>query len=339
MLLRSVVCPVLFLLLSAPANAGPETRRQQAPAPLSAAETRAHEARLRRSLLSGVKSWAIQLRFLDRAALAASPTDLVVIDHAPHPKKDIEIPFLTHEVSDLKSGPNNKRRLVLAYLSIGEAERYRFYWKPEWEVSGTKPTWLGSENPQWPGDFAVDYTNPEWQSTIFGTPESYLDRIVAAGFDGVYLDRADAFQDREPESKDARDAMVRFIARLSDHARRSKPQFLVVMQNAEELIDDAGLRQRLDGIAKEDLAYGSDNSAIENPAEMVRDSLQYLRKAKRAGLAVFTLEYVTEPHKRERVRSMAAREGFRLHITERLLGTLSIDREAGAAPPAEPAVH
>lgn len=339
MLLRSVVLPIAVLLLSAPADAGPATHRQQAPALLNAAEARAHDSRIRRSLLSEVKSWTIQLRFLDRAALAASPTDLVVIDHAPHPKKDVEVPFLTSEVSDLKSGPDSKRRLVLAYLSIGEAERYRFYWKPEWEVAVTKPAWLGSENPQWPGDFAVDYTNPEWQSIIFGSPESYLDRIVAAGFDGVYLDRSDVFQDLEPARKDARDAMVRFISRLSDHARRVKPQFLVVMQNAEELIDDAGLRQRLDGIAKEDLAYGSDNSALENPPQMVRDSLQYLRKAKRAGLAVFTLEYVAEPNKRERVRSMAAREGFHLHVTERLLGTLSIDREAGTSPPVEPTVH
>ena len=33
---------------------------------------------------------------------------------------------------------------VLGYLSIGEAESYRFYWKPEWR--GAAPAWLGRPN-------------------------------------------------------------------------------------------------------------------------------------------------------------------------------------------------
>ena len=83
-------------------------------------------AQARRPKLSDVKSWAIQLRFLDRIALADAPVDLVVIDHAPHPAKDVEVPFTREEIEPLKVQSGGERRIVLAYLSIGEAERYRY---------------------------------------------------------------------------------------------------------------------------------------------------------------------------------------------------------------------
>jgi len=40
----------------------------------------------------------------------------------------------------------------------------------------------------------VKYWDKEWQQIIYGTPGAYLDRILKAGFDGVYLDLVDAFE-------------------------------------------------------------------------------------------------------------------------------------------------
>ena len=288
--------------------------------------------RTRRKAFAAVKSWGIQLRYLNRAALAASPFDLVVIDHAPHPKKDVEIPFTTAEIAPLKVKPDGSRRIVLAYLSVGEAERYRYYWKPEWDAAETRPDWLGDENVNWPGDYYVRFGDPEWQRLIFGTPSSYLDRIAAAGFDGVFLDRVDAYQDVQDTTPDSEDAMTRFIVRLADHARRINPNFMIVMQNAEELIGSKALAARLDALVKEDLLFGNANTEDANPQPMVRDTLANLRRARKAGLKVFVLEYVTTPEKVAQVRAVTNREGFNLHLTERLLGTLSID--SPAVPPA-----
>ena len=284
--------------------------------------------------MAGVKSWAIQLRFLDRPALAASPFDLVVIDHAPHPMKDVEIPFTPEEIAPLKVKPDGRRRLVLAYMSVGEAERYRYYWKSQWDAAVTRPKWLGAENPRWPGDYVVQYADPDWQAVIFGAPDSFLDRIMASGFDGVYLDRVDAFQDVEDTTPGAEDAMSGFMQRLADHAHRKRPEFLVVMQNAEELAKSKSLLARLDGIAKEDLMYGIDNGEGANPAEMVLDSLGYLRKSKRAGLKVLMLEYARSPAAIAATEHLAAREGFVLHVTDRMLGVLSPQAPLPAAPSA-----
>jgi cysteinyl-tRNA synthetase len=96
------------------------------------------------------------------------------------------------EVSSLKSKANGASRLVVAYMSIGEAEDYRYYWQTDWEES--PPSWLEEENPNWPGNYKVRYWDPAWQGVIFGDSSSYLDMILYAGLDGVYLDIIDAFE-------------------------------------------------------------------------------------------------------------------------------------------------
>jgi len=330
----ALVCALLAYPL---AQTAPAATKSRAADKAAAASDSKSEQRGRRDALAAVHTWAIQLRFIDREKLRQAPLDLIVIDHAPHPKRDIEIPFLPADIAALKVKPDGKRRIVLAYLSVGEAERYRYYWQPQWETAAGRPMWLGAENQQWPGDYQVAFANPEWQSIIFGTDQSYLDRIIAAGFDGVYLDRVDAFQDVEDETPGARDAMVGFVSRLADHAHRTNPRFLVVMQNAEELLNLAALRQKLDGVAKEDFMFGHDNTDAANPAGMVRETLENLRRARRAGLAVMTLEYVTQPEKIASARHVAEREGFALHITDRMLGQLTLEDAAPSDRPPAPA--
>lgn len=100
--------------------------------------------------------------------------------------------FSASEISELKWKKNGGRRLVISYISIGEAENYRYYWKDDWKKN--KPVWMDRENPDWPGNFKVKYWEPEWQQIIFGDNNSYIKKILDAGFDGAYLDIIDAFE-------------------------------------------------------------------------------------------------------------------------------------------------
>ena len=329
------ICAVLSVVANASAGSMRKNPGRAEQSTASDANSKA-QTRARRAAMASVDSWAIQLRYLNRSALAGAPVDMIVIDHAPHPAKAVEIPYTREEIAPLKIRSDGRRRIVLAYLSVGEAERYRYYWRTEWDVSQTRPKWLGAENPQWPGDYQVQFADPEWQALIFGTKESYLDRILQAGFDGVYLDRVDAFQDVEDTMPGAEGAMSGFVQRLADHARRTNPSFLIVMQNAEELAASKSLLSRLDGLSKEDLIFGFDNSDLPNPEPMLRDSVANLRKAKRAGVKVFALEYAATPEHVAEAIALTRREGFLLHITERTLGTLSVD--AVASPSNSPAI-
>lgn len=101
------------------------------------------------------------------------------------------VAFTAWEIEQLRNKANGGKRLVIAYMSIGEAENYRYYWQAQWTAG--KPLWLDSENPQWEGNYKVKYWNKEWQGIIYGNDDSYLKKILDAGFDGVYLDIIDAF--------------------------------------------------------------------------------------------------------------------------------------------------
>ena len=96
------------------------------------------------------------------------------------------------EVTSLKVKPNGGRRLVLAYISIGEAEDYRYYWNADWESK--RPEWLLEENPNWSGNYKVKNWNNEWQGIIFSNTDSYLNKILSSGFDGAYLDGVDGYE-------------------------------------------------------------------------------------------------------------------------------------------------
>ncbi|KAH7693533.1 hypothetical protein AAVH_39430 [Aphelenchoides avenae] len=95
------------------------------------------------------------------------------------------------ELAQLKKKANGGKRLVISYMSIGEAESYRYYWQADWKVGS--PSFIQAENPDWKGNYKVQYWNKDWQAVIFGNDNSYLKKIVSAGFDGVYLDIIDAF--------------------------------------------------------------------------------------------------------------------------------------------------
>jgi len=102
-----------------------------------------------------------------------------------------DVPFSRREIAALKRKSCGGNRLVLAYLSIGEAEDYRPYWRPYWKA--VPPAWLGEENPDWPGNYKVRYWMEDWQRILFGDPASCLDHILDVGFDGVVLDIIDAY--------------------------------------------------------------------------------------------------------------------------------------------------
>ena len=100
--------------------------------------------------------------------------------------------FTENDITSLKTKLNGAKRLVISYMSIGEAEDYRYYWKDEWKKD--EPDWLDKENPDWEGNYKVWYWEKDWQDIIFGNDNSYLKKILNAGFDGVYLDIIDAFE-------------------------------------------------------------------------------------------------------------------------------------------------
>lgn len=269
------------------------------------------------SALAGVRSWSYQLQGIDLRILAATHSDLLVIDYSRD--GTVEGAFSAREIATLKTKPDGSRRFVLAYLSIGEAESYRFYWQDDW--ARNRPAWLLGENPEWDGNYDIRYWDPAWQAIIFGQPASYLDQIIAAGFDGVYLDRVDAFERNDPQlgASPRKSAMVAFVNSLAAYARSGVPQFLVVPQNGEELLSDPSYRHIIDGLAKEDLLFGAEEDEQRNSLGTLRASLELISRLTAEGKPVFLAEYLSASADVAQAHDAAATLGVVLFVGDREL--------------------
>jgi cysteinyl-tRNA synthetase len=141
-------------------------------------------------LLNSNVMYATKTEFLN--ALKATNYDVFIIDLFFDDNDLGQVAFTPAELASLRTKPGGGSRLVIAYMSIGEAEDYRYYWNTAWAL--TPPSWLEGENPDWPGNYKVKYWDPAWQAIFYGNNSSYLRKILDAGFDGVYLDIIDAFE-------------------------------------------------------------------------------------------------------------------------------------------------
>ncbi len=251
------------------------------------------ETAARENAFLKAKTWGYQLRNLDtepRRLIAASEYDLVVIDHARGEDRK-EIDLTPQEVAEMQKKSDGSRRLVISYFSVGESEDYRYYWKPEWDAK--HPYWMGKENKDWKHNFVVQYWQPSWQNILFGSPNAFLDKIIAQGFDGVYLDRVDAYYYFGDDSV-ARGRMVDLVKKLGAYAREKKPGFLIMVQNAEELLDRPDYLEAIDGIAKESLLFGIKGLGKPNPRDDIDETTALLQKAHTVGKAIFVVEYLQD---------------------------------------------
>jgi cysteinyl-tRNA synthetase, unknown class len=297
--------------------------------PASAADAQVQVAQERKNLLLDAKTWGYQLRNLgasQQRKIAASPYDVVIIDIENIGDKTTRL--TRAEVNGMKKKRDGSRRLVMAYLSIGEAESYRSYWKPAWRKA--KPDWVNKENEEWKDNYLVKYWDPTWQSILFGSPAALADRILAAGFDGFYLDRVDAYY-YFGDTPELRTQMVDLVAKLAIYIRARKPDAMILGQNAEELLEDATYLSAVDGIAKESLYYGIPGPDKINPDDDLTHSGGLLAQARKAGKAVYCVEYLRNPANIADAKKRMDENGFVLYVANR--GLAELNPSPHAVPP------
>ena len=264
-------------------------------------------ASARLSPLADATTWLYQLQGrddedLDLVALSAYGADLLVVDFSRNGSNDGA--FTPTEIAAAQADG----AVVIAYLSIGEAESYRDYWSDAWvrdgQLAADAPAWLGPFNPDFPDNHKVRYWLPEWQELVLG-PSGLLRRIADAGFDGVYLDIIDAYEYWEtlpaPAPPQQGPQMAEFIKRIAHTARIEfdRPDFLIVPQNGAGILatlaDDQQreLLDVVDGIGVEDtFFFGTDDE--NNPLNPQDDAISDIERFRDAGKPVFAVDYLTD---------------------------------------------
>lgn len=218
------------------------------------------------SPLSGVTRWLylidVDLEPETVERIAASTYDMVVLDFITSEANNTDYP-LAEVISKLHGAPHPK--LVIAYIDIGQAEEYRTYWQPGWQVGD--PAWIVGADPDgWAGNYPVAYWYDDWRDIWLGEG-GYVSSIVAAGFDGVYLDWVEAYSDENvalvaaQEGVDPRQEMIWWVADIAGFARAQRPGFIIIAQNAAELAADDDYLAVIDAIAQEQVWFdgGADN--------------------------------------------------------------------------------
>ena len=218
--------------------------------------------------LAAVRSWQyyldVDIGADEIGAIERSAHDMLVIDFIPSEQSNT-----TFDMSGLVARMHATNKLVIAYLDVGQAERYRTYWRPEWGVGAAASPWIVAEDPDgWTDNYPVAYWDARWQA-IWLAPGGLIDQVVAAGFDGIYLDWIEGYSDERVVAAAARDAvdargeMVTWVERLAARARTQR-DLMVIGQNAAELAaDSAQYRQAIDALAQEQTWF--DGAADNDP--------------------------------------------------------------------------
>ena len=237
------------------------------------------------------------------------------------------------EQADLDAIRNGKAgRKVVAYLSIGEAEDYRPYWKSEWGSNGNRtasaPAWLGIENPEWKGNYQIKYWDADWQKLVLAA----VDDAMARGFDGVYLDIVDGFETYEqgadgyqdnrmnPETKQTyRRDMVDWVKAIAARARAKNPAALVIPQNGSQLVADKDFVEVINAQGIEDLFT---NGKELQPASHTDEILGHLKLLASAKKPVLLIEYPKTHQGQALSKKLAEENGLVWLVTDRQLKTL-----------------
>lgn len=299
-----------------------------------------------------VRDWGYQLQGRGGGKLKTNELDdarhdLIVMDFSAD-GTDAKA-FSNAQVDAVQDGPGGTS-LVAAYLSIGEASGFRSHWQDDWtdlpsgwtEDDGPKasfprtvnaPDWLGPTNPDWPESRKVRYWDSDWQDVIFNqTKTGWLDKIVAQGFDAAFLDIVDAYyfwgaevkpgQQQAGDPADLKEAakwMMEFIVALAAHARLTNPDFILIQQNGEFLVNDLGAGHgalkaayydAIGAIVAEDTYFrgGKDENNAFRPDNDKRQILKsdYLNE----DIPVFMVDYLSKSPKIEKFQDKALGDGF-----------------------------
>ena len=232
------------------------------------------------------KTWVYQLQNASPEELSKLGADIVVIDYS-YDGSD-EKRYSKEDIEKIKKAGS----IVLSYINIGQAEDYRFYWKKSWSES--PPRWIIEEDPEWKGDYYIKYWRLGWKEIIY----SYIDKILEEGFDGVYLDRVDAFEYIAKigmmNEKRAAEKMIEFIRDISGYIKSKKKNAVVVLQNGERILEyDEKLLKAIDGWAVEDLFYFYENFSFK-PENLIEERERYLKIAQNDGKFVLVVEYIDD---------------------------------------------
>ncbi len=177
-------------------------------------------------------------------------------------------------------------KILLGYLSLGEAERHRDYFD-EVKNGGL----LLGENPHWRGSYTIDIRERRWTERIISR---LIPALLRRGFDGVFLDTVDSPLHLERQYPRRYRGMSDAAVRLVRAIRRNYPQIKIMLNRGYEILPRVA--SDIDIVLGESVYTGYDfEKKIYQrvPQADYRRQVAWLKQAagKNPALKVLTLDY------------------------------------------------
>lgn len=230
------------------------------------------------------------LRFLPNAvsahALEFDRSDALVIDTRVYGRREVT----EHDVSSLKTRGLARSKLVLAYVDVTAVSTASSLWDQAWGLS--RPSWSDGDICGLTSAMRVKFWHAEWKALIFRRAGSELDRLIALGFDGIYVGGLNHLSHFSEPTEALYARAASFVAELAAVARKKKHGFAVMSDGNAQLVGRPDFRAAVDGVAVDGLLYGSDGFA-RRPFADIRRTYKSLRPLYADGIPVFAVEHVT----------------------------------------------
>lgn len=179
-------------------------------------------------------------------------------------------------------------RVCLAYLSLGEAEEFRWYWN---EVRGA--AWILGENPNWGRDHLVDTRSHAWRHLVV---KQVARRLIDRGYDGFMLDTLDTVESLMQTDAKRFAGVATGMARIVSALRAEYPDAVLLANRGFSMLPQTA--PYIDGLLVEGVRSTYDFAAKKSrdlkPDEIAWMDAQ-LGKARGLGLPIFALDYVEPP--------------------------------------------
>jgi len=191
-----------------------------------------------------------------------------------------------------------EQKTVLGYLSIGEIEKYRWYFS-KFKDSGL----LLNQDENWQGSYAVDIRNKKWVEFLI---YKEIPKIIRSGFNGVFLDTIDTSISLEENNPKKYKGMTEAAVNIIKAIHHNFPSLKIMMNRGYKILPSVA------GDINMELGEGvySDYNFKTKKYEVVSkddysEQVSILKNAKKLNpkLEIFTLDY-WEPSDKEMINKI-----------------------------------
>jgi len=205
----------------------------------------------------------------------------------------------------------NKKPKLFAYVSVGEIEPYRKYYKE------TDKSWIIGKNKDWK-TYVADIRKKEYRKFLINKVLKNLSK-----YDGFFFDTLDSYQIalKPSEYKDYENALAEFIIQV----KKTFPDKKIILNRGFEVV--LQVKDYIDAVVAESLFYGLDTKTMKYKKmkeEDIKWLLNKLNEIKNLGIKVIVIDYVDPKNKKlqKEVAKKIYENGFIPYVTDKDLKTL-----------------